>query len=114
MGFFGKLGQQFGQVWEGMSPRRRAFMVAVLVLGVSVVLGIGYYASRPDYQVLFSGLAPEDSASIMSKLQANSVPYRLEAAGTTILVPAEKMQQARIEMAADGLPAKGGGPGFEI
>jgi len=113
MNSFGNFGQQLKQVWEGMSPKRRAFMATVFVVGISVVLGVGYFASRTDYQVLFSGLAPEDAAAVTGKLQSKSIPYRLDAGGTTILIPADKVSLARIELAAEGMPSKGG-KGLEI
>ncbi|MFO0966548.1 MAG: flagellar basal-body MS-ring/collar protein FliF [Gemmataceae bacterium] len=113
MNYFSQLTQQLRQVWQGMSPGRRIAMVLILIIGVATVLGIGYWASQPDYRVAFSGLAAEDASAITNKLQASSVPYKLDAGGTSILVPADKLQQVKIELAADGLPSKGGA-GFEM
>jgi flagellar M-ring protein FliF len=106
-------GQQLRQLWNGMSPARRAGMVAVLALAMAVVMGVGYWASQPDYRILFTGLSADDAAAITAKLQGQGTSYRLEAGGTAILVPAEQVQQARVSLAADGLPAKGG-KGFEL
>ncbi len=96
-----------------MNPARRVGMLLVLALAMAVILGVGYWASQPEYRVLFSGLAAEDAGAVTSKLQAQSIPYRLEASGTTLLVPAEQVAQARVLLAADDLPAKGG-KGFEL
>lgn len=108
-----QLGQRLKLLWQGMSPARRTVTVAVLLLGVVGILAFAYWASQPNYQVLFSGLAPEDSGAITAKLQAEGVPYKLDAGGTTILVSADKLQQIKVQLAADGLPIKGG-RGFEL
>lgn len=110
---FGPLGQQLKQLWNGMSPVRRVGMVAVLALAMAVVLGIGTWASQPDYRVLFAGLSPEDAGAVTAKLQAQNVPYRLEANGATVLVPAEQLSPMRVLLAADDLPGNGG-RGFEL
>jgi flagellar M-ring protein FliF len=108
-----QLTQQLHQLWESMSPVRRVGMVAVLLAAMAVVLGVGYWASQPDYRVLYTGLSADDAAAITAKLQGQGTPYRLEASGTTVLVPAEHIQQARVSLAAEGLPQKGG-KGFEL
>lgn len=113
MNSFGQLAQQLRQLWNGMSLARRAAMLGVLALAMAVVLGVGYWASQPDYRVLFTGLSPEDAGAITGKLQAQNVPYRLEGGGSTLLVPAEQLSPMRVLLAADDLPGKGG-RGFEL
>jgi flagellar M-ring protein FliF len=113
MNFFQRIGQQIADIWRGMSQTRKIMTVFFTVLTLGLILGIGYFASQPDYRVLYSNLPPEDSGAITTKLQASAIPYSLTNNGSTILVPLEKLQQARIDLAVDGLPAKGG-KGFEI
>jgi flagellar M-ring protein FliF len=113
MGYLNTISKQLADLWKGMSPGRRFGLLLVSLVSVAVVLGVGYWASQPDYRVLYAGLTVEDSSAITSKLQAQGVPYRLAAGGTTVLVSAEQVQQRRLELAADGLPAKGG-KGFEL
>ncbi len=91
MNSFAQLGQQLLQLWGAMSPARRVGMVAVLALAMAAVLGIGYWAAQPDYRLLFADLSAEDAGIIASKLQGKNIPFRLEAGGTAILVPAESM-----------------------
>src|SRR5438445_5340845 len=113
MEFLRTLGRQLRELWQGMSPGRRIGLLLVSFVAVGVVLGVGYWAAQPDYRVLYAGLSVEDSAAITNKLQAQGVSYRLAAGGTTVLVAADQVQQRRLELAADGLPAKGG-KGFEL
>src|SRR5947208_1238358 len=113
MNGLGALGQQLRQLWRGLSPRRRfAFVVATAAVAALVLL-VGYWASQPDYRVLFAGLGPEDASALSAKLQAQSVPFRLEGGGSTILVPADQVAPLRLSLAADDWPGKGG-KGFEL
>jgi flagellar M-ring protein FliF len=113
MDWFRRSFQPLLQSWQQMSMARRAGLLLVVGIAGAVIVGVGIWATQPDYRMLYSGLAPEDAGAITSKLQSLGVPYKLEGSGSTILVPAEKVHQLRIDLAMEGLPGKGG-KGFEI
>lgn len=113
MEFLRRLLQQLRQIWQGLSWSRRIGILFLTGTCMALIIGVAYWASQPDYRVLYSGLSPEDAGTITSKLQATGVSYRLTAGGQTILVAAEQVAQARVDLAAEGLPAKGG-KGFEL
>ena len=113
MRFLQRVAEQLKQVWLGMSMARRVGFVVLSALCLAVIVGVGYWASQPDYRVLYSGLSVDDASAITAKLQAQNTSFRLTSGGTSILVPAEQVQQLRLDLAAEGLPAKGG-KGFEI
>src|SRR5579883_2961570 len=113
MEFLRRVAQQFRQIWQGMSWARRIGILVLTGLCVALVGGVAYWASQPDFRVLYTNLSPEDAGAITAKLQAGGVTYRLTGGGQTILVPAEQVAQARVDLAAEGLPAKGG-KGFEL
>ncbi len=50
---------------------------------------------------------------MIAALQTMNVPYRFAEGGGAILVPAEQVHDARLKLAAQGLP-KGGNVGFEL
>src|SRR5262249_43557169 len=108
MDFLQRLRRQLAQVWAGMSPARRVLLVCAAVRVVAAVASVGYYASMSEYRVLASGLTLEEAAAITAKLQGANTPYRLASGGTTILVPAEQLSQARLTLAAEGLPSRAG------
>ncbi len=113
MRFLKRVMEQFNQVWLSMSVGRRIVLSSFAAMSLATIIGVGYWASQPDYRVLFSGLAPEDAGAVTAKLQTQNVSFRLSGNGTTILVPAEQVNQLRLDLAMDGLPAKGG-KGYEI
>jgi flagellar M-ring protein FliF len=96
-----------------MSVPRRVALVVLTACSIAAIVGVGIWSSQPDYRTIYSGLSAEDAGAITSKLQAQGVKFRLTSGGTTVQVPSEQLEQLRIELAVDGLPAKGG-KGFEI
>jgi flagellar M-ring protein FliF len=87
-----------------------AFMLILVIAGFAFMF---MWANKADYQVLFNNLSPEDGGAIVSKLKERNIPYKMEANGTLIMVPAEKVYELRLALAGDGLP-RGGNVGFEI
>src|SRR5438874_878975 len=96
MGFLVQLREQLRTIYLGMSWGRRALVLAVAVLCLAGVVGLVVYSSQPDYRVLYSGLAAEDAGAVTAKLQARSIPYKLGAGGTTVLVAADQVAQLRL------------------
>ncbi len=95
-------------------PRARQLALAGIVAGTIVVAYFVFMASsQPNMVVAFTGLAPEDSASIADELTKDGIPYELGGGGSTISVPANKVAESRIKLAAAGLPS-GGNVGLEI
>jgi flagellar M-ring protein FliF len=96
-----------------LTPRQRYQLgVAVLAL-VGLLWGISTYATRVRWGVLYSQLERDDAAAVTDALRESQIPYRLGAGGRTIEVPADRVDDVRLQMAGEGLPP-GGGVGFEI
>jgi flagellar M-ring protein FliF len=70
-------------------------------------------ASKADYRLLFRGLEETETAKVITALESEKIPYRIEEAGTAIYVPAPLVFDARIRIAGQGLPL-GNSIGFEI
>ena len=100
------------ETWGKLS-RPIQVAVGVFVLGVFLSLVLLGVFSRTEYQVLFSGLGPEDAGAVITALQERGTPYQLTEGGSTVLVPEEDVFEARIALATSGVPT-GGVVGFEI
>lgn len=99
--------------WSRLTRPQRLTLAGVVGVA-AIVLGVFVNVARtPDYAVAFSGLKDEDAAAIVAKLKDNKIPYQLGERGT-IRVPAGQAQEARLLMAAQGLPARGSSAGFEM
>lgn len=89
--------------------------IAVMIgaaTAVALIVAAVMWTQTTSYKVLFSNLSDRDGGSITQALQQMNVPYKIEAGGT-ISVPAEQVYDARLKLAAQGLP-KGGTVGFEL
>jgi flagellar M-ring protein FliF len=107
------IGEQLKQRLAHTSVSQRIALALGISLLMGALAGVVIWSSRPDYQVLFSRLAPEDAAAIIETLKQDKVPYRLQSNGTSILVPRDRVYELRLSLASAGLPS-GGGIGFEI
>jgi flagellar M-ring protein FliF len=100
-------------IWEKVSLVQRVLLVAI-VLTCAIISGfLIHWARRPDMQMLYKELAPDEAAEITEKINEQGIAYELRNGGTSIYVPKEKVYQLRLDMAKEGLPAGGQG-GYKI
>jgi flagellar M-ring protein FliF len=92
-------------------------IAAAVAAGVTVVL----WTRGPSYSLLFANIAAEDQSQIAQALDASQIPYRIQPGSNNIEVPAERVSEARMKLAGQGLPESGGGfalmdkdPGFGV
>ncbi|MBF0625582.1 MAG: flagellar M-ring protein FliF [Magnetococcales bacterium] len=81
---------------------------------VLALAAIIWFASRPSYQLLFSGLPEVEAARLVEQLEKMQVPYELAAKGTAVRVPADRVTEVRLELASQGIPKVTEGVGYEI
>ncbi|MDB5938652.1 MAG: fliF [Polaromonas sp.] len=80
---------------------------------VAVMAAMWMWSRQPDYGVLYTNLSDRDGGAIIATLQKMNVPYRFAEGGGALLVEKGKVAEARLRLAAEGLP-KGGTVGFEL
>jgi len=89
----------------------------MLMLGVAAVVAVmgavWMWGQQPDYRVLFSNFSDRDGGAIVAELEKMNIPYKYAEGGGAVLVPAERVHDARLKLASQGLP-KGGNVGFEL
>lgn len=84
-------------------------LAASVALGVMVVL----WSQQPSYRMLYSGLTDQDTLAITNALDSKGIPHQLTAGTGTVMVPADRVHEARLQLAGSGLP-KGSATGFEL
>jgi flagellar M-ring protein FliF len=92
---------------------RQAGVLVALAASVALGLYVVLWARTLDYTVLYTDLAERDLVQVVNALQANQIPYRMDARGGAVLVVADKVHDARLRLAAAGLP-RSAGMGFEM
>lgn len=76
-------------------------LAAAIALAASAVL----WLQQPTWRQLEAGLPLQEQAQVLDALGAAGIEYSLGAAGSSILVPAERLYEARMALATSGLPA---------
>ncbi|HEX3745140.1 MAG TPA: flagellar basal-body MS-ring/collar protein FliF [Bryobacteraceae bacterium] len=104
---------QFRKLISGLSLLQQVSILAVAALVVGGLVTFSHYRHEGDFRPLYSGMAPEDAATVVQKLKESAVEYRLNDNGATVLVPSAKLAESRLALAAAGLP-KSGRIGFEL
>jgi flagellar M-ring protein FliF len=97
----------------GALPGAAKALLLVVLVGAGAAAVALSVSSAEAFQYAFTNLTAEDSSEAAATLKAAGVPFRLDAGGSALAVPAHKVYDARLLLAAAGLP-RGGGVGFEL
>lgn len=99
--------------WGTLSPARRAMLALTGGALVALALLLFSWSSSTNYVTLYSGLDAADSGRIVDQLRSQGVPFEIAAGGQSVTVPQSRVDELRIDFAAQGLP-EGGHVGFEL
>lgn len=103
---------QITGILNNLSLRQKLTILGgALVVALLIWQGIRWNREA-DLRPLFTNLASEDAGSLVERLRAANVPYKVGDQGA-ILVPSARVAELRLEMAAAGLP-RTGRIGFEL
>lgn len=103
-----KLGE-YARTMDG----KRLLMIILAAIFVALTIAFWSTGKPPEYKVLFSNFSDRDGGAIIDSLQQMQVPYKYSEGGGSIMIPADKIYDTRLKLAAQGLP-KGGNVGFEV
>jgi flagellar M-ring protein FliF len=98
---------------SGLSLKQRALLVGGAVLVAGTLYAFVQLIGRQDYKTLYSGLSASDAQDITASLAARKIPFEQSPDGASILVPADKLDSARLEIASQPMPHSGR-LGFEL
>lgn len=101
------------ELLERVRSQPKLAMVFGAALAAAALVAAMLWGSAPDYKVLYSNVSDRDGGAIIASLQQMNVPYKFSEGGSAILVPGDKVSEARLKLAGQGLP-KSGAVGFEL
>lgn len=104
---------QLKKLFTALSLAQKVGLAAVIVFIAVGVPMFTRWQHESSFKPVFTGMAPEDAGAIVAKLKETGTEHRLAENGTTVLVPADKVDEVRLELAGEGLP-KTGRIGFEL
>jgi len=82
-------------------------LASLVGLALAIALGIWVFTwtQKPTYVAVFPGMEAKDAAEVLDALRASQVPVQVDPATGAITVPETELQNARLKLAAAGLPA---------
>ncbi len=97
--------------WQSL-PTRMQVMAALGAAALVAVVALMFGGARDaDYRVLFPNLSEKDGGQVIERLALLNVPYRFLDGGGAIMVPAGRVHELRMKLAASGLPSGASGSG---
>jgi len=96
-----------------LESARKKWLVGATAFLVACIIGLAWYASRPDWRTLYAGLDPEDAREMAAELMAANIPFDVSPDGTALRVTADNLDKARLAATARGGP-RSGRMGFEL
>jgi flagellar M-ring protein FliF len=90
---------------SGFKP---VMMLVGLAAAVAAGVGIVLWSQGPTYGLLYSNLADEEAAAITQSLSSAGIKYRMENGTGGISVPVERLNEARLMLAGQGVLQSGG------
>lgn len=102
-----------GALVERVRSQPRLALILGAAALAAAISAAALWGRAPDYKVLYASVSDRDGGAIIASLQQMNVPYKFTDGGGAILVPADKVAEARLKLATQGLP-KAGAAGFEL
>ncbi len=99
--------------WKKLSPAQKSWLGASVVALLACIALFSWIMLKPSLRVLYAGLDPQDTRELASELTTGGIPFDVSPDGTTLKVPADVLDKARLLTTAKGGP-KSGRLGFEL
>jgi len=108
-----KLQKQVVAFLRGLTPTQIGLLVGSCVLvGVTIWIFVRLLGGA-DYKPLYTGLAQGDAQALTQELAAQNIDFQVSSDGTTVLVPSDQIDKARLDVASRGALSSGR-MGFEL
>ncbi len=90
---------------NGMKP---VMVLVGIAAAVAVGVGVILWSQEPEYGLLLTKIGNDEVAQIAQSLDSSGIPYKTDTVSGSISVPANRLNEARLKLAGEGLPTGGG------
>ncbi len=99
---------QLDEYWQSLDKDKKKKIVIIGIIALLSIIVLTILLTRTKYEVLYRNLSLEDMGDVKSKLDELGIEYKIpDDDPTTILVPKDMKNIAKIELASEGLPQSG-------
>jgi flagellar M-ring protein FliF len=109
----GHIAAQLRDFASSLTARQRLLLAGGALLVAVVLFTFVRLLAKPEMTALYSNMEPSDAQSLGQQLGTKNIRYQLSADGKTVLVPADQLDTARLEIASSSAPHSGR-MGFEL
>jgi flagellar M-ring protein FliF len=108
--------QGLGARWSALPAKTQVMAVLGVLVLLAVLVLLSGGVREGEYRVLYPQLSEKDGGQVIDKLAQMGVPYRFAEGGSVLMVPAARVHELRMKLAAQGLPSTGAGgsAGYEL
>jgi flagellar M-ring protein FliF len=110
---FGQTVTQLGEFASSLTARQRLLLGGGALLVAVVLFTFVRLLDRPEMTPLYSNMEPSDAQALGQRLTVKNIRYQLSPDGKSVLVAADQLDTARLEIASQGVP-RSGRLGFEL
>jgi flagellar M-ring protein FliF len=105
--FISRLVSQFKEFWNGLDGvQKKRIYITTAILSFAIAVSLIFIA-KPSYTILISGADKKEVGEMTSILEENKIWYKIDNAGSDILIKASDNDRAQVILAQEGYP-KGG------
>ena len=87
---------------------RQGLMLVLIAASVAIGFAVVLWSQSPNYGLLYNKLTDTAMADVVQALDAAGIQHKIDASGSSISVPAKHIHEARMKLAAQGLPESAG------
>jgi flagellar M-ring protein FliF len=110
---FAQTVSQLREFATSLTARQRLLLGGGALLVAVVLFTFVRLLDKPEMTALYSNMEPADAQALGQRLTVKSIRYQLSPDGKSVLVPADQLDTARLEIASQGVP-RSGRLGFEL
>jgi flagellar M-ring protein FliF len=96
-----------------LNSRQKTASGAILLATFGFFGVLVHFLGYSDLKTLYSGLQPADAQEVSRRLGARNIRYEISKDGTSVSVPAGRIDEVRMQLASEGLP-RSGRQGYEM
>jgi len=98
------LAEHFAGLTQAPLQQKIGYLITLAAL-IAVLGGMWMWSKAPDYRVLYAGLSDRDGGAVVAALSQMNIAYRFSDVGGAIMVPAHRLHEVRMKLAAQDLPS---------
>lgn len=99
--------------FAGLSLFRQIGLLIGLAASIAIGFAVVLWSQEPDYAPLLTDLGSADATQAVDLLRGNNIPYKIDTRSGGLMVPAEHLHNARMQLAAVGI-SDNRSVGFEL